>query len=330
MTNEDSDRRSRLLSLKLRALVREHLQLPADPAGTSETFALGASFITADAVWVLVDGDASRSLGPVLAWTSRFNLPVHVVVETHSGLLARRAQFFTTAITVWHADEKILLPAVPEPHSPAALPKDSHLSFVELITSVGADAVVEHGIVVGEVRGLEMCRVVDDIATGEARLEVGMGVNDREAFAMVHGELPTEQAMRNVIEAVAVHREFGANAHPFNQFGAERFHRWRALQNPALIGFSSLTPTDPPLPRTNLKDAVPCAAVGVTTHGDSSAAVFVNGVDLDVVPCAIDVASAAGVRSVVIAAREKDITPSIRRMAEMSTVSVTFVGLSAE
>jgi hypothetical protein len=79
-----------------------------------------------------------------------------------------------------------------------------------------------------------------------------------------------------------------------------------------------------------LKDAVPCAAVGVTTHGDSSAAVFVNGVDLDVVPYAIDVASAAGVLSVVIAAREKDITPSIRRMAKASTVSVTFVGLDAE
>jgi len=330
MMNDDSDRRSRLLSLKLRALVREHLHLATDPAGTSETFALGASFITTDAVWVLVDGDASRSFGPVLAWTSRFNLPVQLVVETHSGLLARRAQFFNVDITVWHADEKTLLPAVPEPYPPTALPKDTHLSFINLITSVGADAVVEHGIVVGEVRGLEMCRVVDDVVTGEARLEVGMGVNDREAFAMVHGELPTEQAMRNVIEAVAVHREFGANAHPFNQFGAERFHRWRALENPALVGFSSLTPANPPLPRTNLKDAVPCAAVGVTTHGDSSAAVFVNGVDLDVVPYAIDVASAAGLHSVVIAAREKDITPSIRRMADASTLHVQFVGLNAQ
>jgi hypothetical protein len=330
MLNDDSDRRSRLLSLKLRALVREHLQLTVEPSGTSETFALGSSFITADAVWVLVDGDASRSLGPVLAWTSRFNLPVQLVVETHSGLLARRAQFFNVDITVWHANEKTLLPAVPEPLAPTALPKESHLSFIDLITSVGADAVVEHGIVVGEVRGLEMCRVVDDVATGEARLEVGMGVNDREAFAMVHGELPTEQAMRNVIEAVAVHREFGANAHPFNQFGAERFHRWRALQDPSLVGFATLTPTNPPLPRTNLKDAVPCAAAGATTDGESSVAVFVNGVDLDVVPFAVDVASAAGVQRVVVAARDCDITPSIRRMADASTLSVQFVGLNAQ
>jgi hypothetical protein len=330
MMNEDLDRRSRLLSLKLRALVREHLQLTVEPSGTSETFALGSSFITADAVWVLVDGDASRALGPVLAWTAKFHLPVQLVVETHSGLLARRAQFFNVDITVWHADEKTLLPAVPEPLAPIAQPKESHLSFIDLITSVGADAVVEHGIVVGEVRGLEMCRVVDDVVTGEARLEVGMGVNDREAFAMVHGELPTEQAMRNVIEAVAVHREFGANAHPFNQFGAERFHRWRALQDPSLVGFSALMPTNPPLPRTNLKDAVPCAAIGVTTENESSVAVFVNGVDLDVVPFAVDVAIAAGVQRVVIAARECDITPSIRRIADASMLYVQFAGLNAQ
>jgi hypothetical protein len=136
--------------------------------------------------------------------------------------------------------------------------------------------------------------------------------------------------MRNVIEAVAVHREFGANAHPFNQFGAERFHRWRALQSPSLVGFVSLTPANPPLPRTNLKDAVPCAAVGVTTGGESSVAVFVHGVDLDVVPFAIDVAYAENLKSVVIAARNRDITPSIRRMAQNCTVPVNFVELSVD
>jgi hypothetical protein len=327
MTPEDSERRSRLLSIKLRALVREHLGLAVDPEGTSESFALGAAFVTDKEIWVLIDGDASRSLGAVLAWTSRFEMPVNLVVENHSRLLARRAELFDADVTVWHAHEKTLLPALPEPWAPIAVAKESHRAFIDVINAVGADAVVEHGVVIGEVRGLEMCRVVDDNTTGIARLEVGMGVNDREAFAMVHGELPTEQAMRNVIEAVAVHREPGANAHPFNQFGAERLHRWRALQEPALIGFTHLEPTDPPLPRTNLKDAVPCAAIGVTLDGDRAAAVFVNGVDIDIVPFAVDVASHLGATSVVIAARERDITPSIQRMAQKAKVSVQFVAL---
>jgi hypothetical protein len=183
---------------------------------------------------------------------------------------------------------------------------------------------VEHGIVVGEVRGLEMCRVVDDVVTGEARLEVGMGVNDREAFAMVHGDMPTEQALRTVIDAVAVHREPGAMVHPFNQFGAERLHRWRALTNPALVGFASLQPADPPVKRTNLKDPVPCVAVGETLEGQRAVAVFVNGVDLDVVPFAVDAADMHGVAHIAVVARAKDLTQSMQKMAQEVSMTVIF------
>jgi len=320
----DAERRSRLLSLKLRALVREHLGLDSDPVGTPEVFSLGAAFITDDSVWVLIDGDASRSLGPTLAWANKFNRPVQLLVEQDSGLLARRAALFTSPLTVWHVNEKSLFPAVVEPHLPRVDAEDSHQALMPLIASSGADATVEHGVVIGEVRGLEMCRVVNDSVTGEAKLEVGMGVNDREAFAMVHGELPTEQALRNVIEAVQVHREPGAMVHPFNQFGAERLHRWRALQDPASIGFTELSAVDPPVKRTNVKDPVPCVALGTINDDASAVAVFVNGIDLDVVPFAVDAADMHGVGRVVIAIRQRDITSSLRVMADAASVSVTF------
>ena len=321
----DAERRSRLLSLKLRALVREHLGLESDPQGTPGVFSLGAAFLTDDAVWILIDGDASRALGPTLAWASRHQRDVHVLLEKDSGVLARRASFFNLPITVWHVDEKSLLPAIPEPHLPVVDANPSHRALMPLIASSGADALVEHGVVIGEVRGLEMCRVVDDSVTGEARLEVGMGVNDREAFAMVHGELPTEQALRNVIEAVQVHREIGAMVHPFNQFGAERLHRWRALQDPTSIGFGELSPADPPLKRTNLKDPVPCVAIGTLDGGERAVAVFVNGIDLDVVPFALDAADMHAVRNIVIAVRQRDVTESIRRMIELASLSVSLV-----
>ncbi len=324
MNDADLERRSRLLSLKLRALVRDHLGIASDPEGSSEMFGLGAALVAADATWVLIDGDSSRSLGPVLAWTSRFGNPVHLLVEQESGLVARRAQFFHSAITVWHVDDRTLTPAVPAPHLPEAVAKPEHVAMMELISSSGADALIEHGIVVGEVRGLEMCRVVDDTYSGEARLEVGMGVNDREAFLMVHGELPKEQALRNVIEAVAIHREPDAMVHPFNQFGAERMHRWRAMQAPQSIGFTTLSPADPPVRRTNLKDAVPCVAVGKTSDGEAAVAVFVHGIDLDVVPFAVDAASRCGVNRAVIVARAKDITASMHKMAEWASIPVTF------
>ena len=324
MIDADLERRSRLLSLKLRALLREHLGLATDPEGTSETFGLGAAFVGVDATWVLIDGDSSRALGPVLAWTSRFNNPVHLLVEQDSGVIARRAQFFQSSITVWHVDDRTLTPAVPAAHLPEETAKPEHVAMMELISSSGADALIEHGIVVGEVRGLEMCRVVDDNYTGESRLEVGIGVNDREAFLMVHGELPKEEALRNVIEAVAVHREPDAMVHPFNQFGAERMHRWRALQDPQSVGFVSLSPADPPVRRTNMKDAVPCVALGQRSGGDTAVAVFVHGVDLDLVPFAVDAASRCEVERVVVVARAKDITPSMHKMAELASIPVSF------
>lgn len=321
----DAERRSRLLSLKLRALVREHLGLESDPQGTPEVFSLGAAFLTDDAVWVLIDGDASRALGPALAWANKHQRDIHVLVEKDSGVIARRAELFTLPITVWHVDEKSLLPAVPEPHLPKIEAADSHLALMPLIASSGADALVEHGVVVGEVRGLEMCRVVTDSVSGEAKLEVGMGVNDREAFAMVHGELPTEQALRNVIEAVQVHREPGAMVHPFNQFGAERLHRWRALQDPTSIGFVELSPADPPIKRTNLKDPVPCVALGKLISGADAVAVFANGIDLDVVPFAVDAADLHGVTTAVIAVRQRDVTESIRKMVDIASLAVSLV-----
>jgi hypothetical protein len=324
----DLDRRSRLLSIKLRSLVREHLALTTDPEGTDESFALGAGFLTASAVWVLVDGEASRSLGPVLAWTSQFHRPVHLLVEQNAGLLARRAQLFDVDITVWHVDGHAISSAIAEPHTASASATDDHLSFVDIIESSGADALVEHGVVVGEVRGLEMCRVVDDATTGEVRLEVGMGRHDREAFTMIHGELPTAQAMRQVIDAVLPHRTEGADSHPFNQFGVERLSRWKAIKDPTSIGFSTLAPADPPVLRTNVKDAVPCVAIGLTGAKRLSTAVFVHGVDLDCVSFAVDAASRLGTQDVTIAVRRRDVIASIERLANMASIQVRLAYIS--
>ena len=319
----DVERRSRLLALKLRALVRGHLGLDADPEGTPETYGPGAVLVTDDAVWVLVDGDASRSFGGALAWSLRHGKPLHLLVERDSGLIARRARQFDLPVSVWHVEGTALLPAVAEPHPPIVEPSPAHLRFVDLIASSGADPVIEHGVVVGEVRGLEMCRVVDDPNTGVAHLEVGAGAHDREAFRMVHGDLPTEDALRRVIDAVLVRRTPGADPHPLNSFGAERMHRWAAIADPTAFGFGSIVPADPPIVRTNLKDAVPCVALGESADGRTLLA-FVHGIDLDVVPFAVDAADRHGASRVVVVSRERDIVGPIRAMASSARIPVVF------
>ena len=99
-------------------------------------------------------------------------------------------------------------------------------------------------MVTGEVRGLEVCRVVDQPTTGyfdeagigggepisamgSARraaaigngvmVEVGVGGPDREAFRIIHGDLPTVDALAEVVATVAGHRTAGAPPHPLNR-----------------------------------------------------------------------------------------------------------------
>lgn len=329
----DAERRSRLLSVKLRALVREHLGRDSDDDGEPVVFAPGAALVSAGAVWVLIDGDARRSLGATLAWVSGTAgamsavaaAPIHLLVESGSGALARRAALLDREVTVWHVDDRSLLPAVAEPHPAPMEAPERHARFAAVIEEAGAEPLVEHGIVTGEVRGLEICRVVDDTVTGLARLEVGMGAHDREAFAMVHGEVPTVDALRRVVESVLPHREEGADAHPFNMFAAERLTRWRALRDPASAGFDELRAVDPPVARDNVKDAVPCVAMGRPVDGEREvAAVFVHGVDLDVVPFALDAAAHHRASEAVIVARRRDIVAPIERVARLGRIPIRF------
>ncbi len=281
-----AERRGRLLGLKLRALVRDHL---ADECvGEAVAFAPGAALLHGGAAWVLLDERPTQRLGAALAWATRSGADaLHVITESGSGVLARRAAEFETPISSWHADERVLLPAVPEPFIPEPSVPAGHLPFTDLIQAGGADPIAEHGVLAGEVRGLEVCRVVDDPVSGEPRLEVGIGAHDRDAFAIMHGNVPPVEALAGVVGKVLEQRRLDAPPHPFNRLARERLLRWELTRDPSLIGATELAPTAPPLPRTNVKDAVPCVASGRDADGPV-AAVFSVGVDLDLIPFAAD------------------------------------------
>ena len=59
------------------------------------------------------------------------------------------------------------------------------------------------------------------------------------------------------------------------------------------IGAEQLRPSDPPVPRENLKDPVPCVAAGNDHEGNAIVAVCSVGVDLDLIPYAADARLAA-------------------------------------
>jgi hypothetical protein len=327
MSDNDAQRRSRLLSTKLVALIGQHLGIDAS-SYIQEPCGLGAAVIAGDAVWILVDGDASHSLGSAIAWASKYARSLHLVVDNHSGVLVRRASGFALPISVWHIEGNGLLPAIAEPHQELMRASDAHSALISQIDDAGAESLVEWGVVVGEVRGLEICRVVDDEHTNEARIEVGIGAHDRETYALVHQARPIHESIADVVATVGAHRVEGAPFHPYNHIAPERFARWRAMQDPKALGFSSLTRVDPPVPRTNVKDSVPCVALGEKTDGTTTAVVFVHGIDLDVVPFSVDAGLKYSCESVMIVARAQDVVTSLRTMASATVATTTFSSLN--
>lgn len=349
---EAAERRSRLLGLKLAALVGEHLGLDdAARAGiTVGSFPRGAALVVDGAAWVLSDHDQHRVLGGALAWAVRHEATsLSVVAESGTGTLARRAAMFDFPIDVWFPEGRTLLAAVPEPLPAAPDADPTHLALVEVIERAGATPNVEHGVVAGEVRGLEVCRVVDqptvglfaelgDVGPLEAltepparrpgvQLEVGVGANDREAFQLLHGDIPTVEALAAVVDSVAEVRSSSAPQHPLNRLAQERYLRWRLEQQPELVGATSVAAVAPPIPRNNLSEVVPCVAVARNGEGPDSMVVCSVGVDLELVPFVADVQAVAGV-PVRVAMPARDLVPITVELAALlrSPVELLTVG----
>ena len=292
MTDGDQDgRQSRLRSVKLRALVRDHLGHDLDV--TPGAFPPGAALTAGGGAWVLAEDDPARSLGPALAWALRNGATsLDLLAGRGTGTLARRAAGLRFPIAVWHVDGRSLLPALVEPLAPPPEPRPEHLALADTIVAGGAAPVVEHGVVTGEVRGLEVCRVVDDAHTGAVRLEVGVGAHDREAFTIIHGDVPTVEALAGVVRAVEAYRRPGAPQHPLQRLVPERLVRDQLEQDPARLGLTAVRPAQPPVPRPNVKDRMPCVAIGAREGAEPVVLVCSVGVDLDLVPYALDARAA--------------------------------------
>ena len=336
----DTSRRANLLGVKLKALVAEHLAVDLDV--DVDSLPSGAALMHDTAAWVLIDGTADRSLGAALAWSVRRSASeLHVVADSGGGIIARRATAFTVPISVWFAQERTLLPVVPEPLVPPPTVPMSHAELTPMIEAAGAVPFAEHGVLVGEVRGLEVCRVVDQPTTGffadqvdgdlpappaGLQLEVGVGAADREAFQLLHGDLPTQEALTGVVRSVAAVRSDDAPQHPLNRIGRERFLRWKAENDPASLGLSTLVAAEPPMPRANLKDPTPCVAVGTRADGTTVRVVFSAGVDLDLIPYVADVQLAHG-EATIVAAPSRDLVALTGDLAALLAQPVDLVAI---
>ena len=262
------------MQAKLAALVRDHFDVGD---ATRSAFPGGAAFADGDRGWVYAEEDAARALGKAMAWARQQGVgELHVLADDDAGVLARRASLFRDPPTIWWVNGTELHTIQPEPFTSPANAPDAG-GFGALFEGVGLEVVRERDHVAGELRGLEVARVVD------GRLEVGVGEADRELTAMLHGDLAPADALERVVTIVRQHRRPGAPRHPLNLLVPERWLRWTLRNEPGRVGATSVLPQPAPRARAGMRDRdVACA------RADDSVLVCSVGVDLDLVPAAAE------------------------------------------
>jgi hypothetical protein len=306
----DHQRRQALLDAKLRALIRRHWG-----EGTGDRrpgqFPGGATLAEGTTGWVLAEDDPIRAVGGSLIWADRLGLDeVHVLAAADAGIVARRAAQFAFPITVWSIAGIDVAPAVPAP-VPAEPPLAPDASAAaDVLRHAGIDAVVEHGVLMGEYLGLEVARFVD------GRLEVGVGKHDREAHALVHADLPLDTALARVVAAVQRQRHGAGEPHPLRRLQSERWLRAVVIAHPDLVGATHLLPVPSPVVREDLRKPAMAPAAGEGVDGGPVLVCCSVGIDLDLVPAAADARVADGRRPrLVLAVPARDEHPTTRMLA---------------
>ena len=338
MLASDPARRQLLLAAKLKGLVRGRWGDVVDAAAPGH-FPSGAARHAATTAWVLAEDEPARSLGPALAWALRQGCDeVHLLAAGQASTLARRAAYFRVPVHVWRIDGTEVYPAEPSPVEPEPEAQPDAIAAVDLIAMIeqaGADVVVEHGVLRGEVRGLEVCRVVAD-PDGAPALQLGVGKHDREAHLLTHGDRrPTVEDLFAVVRSVLEHRVPGGEGHAAYHLAGERWLRSVVVRRPELVGAKALRTMAAAVARDDLRQPSPAPAAGEDLAGAPLVVVCSVGVDVDLVAAAADsrAADSRGARLLVCLPEGDDhritgeVARALREPAEIVTVGTDWRSL---
>jgi len=324
--SEGENHESRVARLRLRSLLAGQNRLDGDFAVSEFGRAVGT--VQKGVASVLLTGNHENGLGAALLWATKNEATsLQIFSDRCAEVLARRATYFSFPIQVFGAEtDGVAKPVVPAEFERPTM-GEADESFAEFIAAGGADVVREHGVVSGEVNGLEVCRVVRD-ASGESRLEIGVGAHDRETFQMLHGRTATIESLRKVVVEVAARRAVGAQVHPLNQLARERMLRHQICLAPQLVGAKILKTAQPPTRRSNLKDAMPCCADGVLVEGTEVVATFGVGINPELVVFGADAREFLNpAADLILVVPSRDASGVLQRLAKLLRRSARIVGV---
>lgn len=321
----DAERLGGLARVKLEGLVRGAFP---DVAAPAESFNAGVGLADGERAFVYLIEDALSPMAAALAWGERKGATdLHVVVDSPDHVLALQLAGLAPRPHLWQAVGTELRPIHEVPELPASLPvPEAVLAEVPVLEAAGCDVVVEHGVVIGEILGVEVARVAIEM-DGEALVRVGVGLYDQEAHALVHAKSSVAERLDQVVAEVRRHRRADAGPHPLNRIARERWLRSIVVADPSLVGLDSLELEAPLQPRSGIHEQRPVAARG-RRGGTEVLVVCSTGIDLDLVPMA---AAHVGHRSpdeAVLVLPQRDHHDIIGRMAARLAVPATLAGVA--
>lgn len=314
------EQQSALWRAKLRALARDHFDRTD---GTDHPMPWGAA-LELNGVWTaLLEVAPERSFGQALVLAARHKArSLDLLVESDAASVARRAQLFDPSPSVWSIEGTELVAAeASAPQHVAAAAIEPRIAALLDVDDV--DVIVEHGVIIGECRGLEVARVTG--AGAEQRLDVGVGAYDQGAFVVMNPHLTPDEALGNVVDQVMEFRRRGGEPHPINRLARERWVRTELLAEPDQIDMESLEVVEPMTPREGIKDVAIAAAVGLALTGERVLVACTVGIDLDAVPAAVDIAAQHGADRIMIVLPDRDRHPIVQAVANQSRLPIEFV-----
>jgi hypothetical protein len=269
-----------------------------------------------------------------LAWALRSEAgDIHFLAggsrET-AALLARRAAAFALPVQVWRVDGAALVEVAPAPFSPPPPLPPEAAPFADVLRQAGVEPVVEFGVLTGEILGLEVARVVID--SDGARLEVGVGSQDRRARREVQGDRDPRAQLAEVAALIRQFRTPTGSAHLANNLVVERWLRAVVVARPDLVGVAWLAPMPPEVPRADLRTSGPAMAAGLDLDDRPVVVATTTGIDLDLVPAAADARRAAGLDEarLLLALVPADAHPRTRQLAARLHVPAEVVSVPAD
>lgn len=281
--------------------------------------------------YVLSSSAAAGTLAGAILWGQRHHADrVVLFLDDLGGDIARMAVWFSADVEVRTVAGSTSSPAVSAPLPvPFDAPSDPELEAQ--LRAGGLEVVVEHGAVRGEIKGLEVARLVvwptESGGDGLVHLEAGVGRFDRDAVAAMHrGEPPTTTLARSV--AMVRAERVAGGIHPLSRLARERWLRWSLLEEPSIVGATELRAVETTVRRDSVREVSPAAALGRSPDGRSRLVVCSVGTDLSFVPVAADTRAWLDPSAeLVLAVPPRDRSSALDRLAGLLAIPATVVAV---